>query len=332
MLSLTRHTKLRSEAYAAYLMSSRNPDWVQPKVVTPTHYLVGRPVLFYPGSEELQLIPIHELKKTIRENAALGGTDLRCYGLVMDKAPGHEVAKQMNALSQNPNQRAMITQSGLEALRGLSARGFVHRDIKPANMIFNGKELNFIDTGMLFKTHKTPAEKGLAEESLDPAVVDLEHVHQLPTLRAGTPVYMHPDLAAGQKGYIGTQADLHAIGLITLEMEAPTVFAAMKGILGQVNSNKKFPPITARTFEQTLDLVIAHALTPAADKNSAEALKVNMKNPQHLANLGFECLQKANTSMPDNSAARWANREFADQQYAQLLQHPALAARNGVAA
>jgi hypothetical protein len=55
-----------------------------------------------------------------------------------------------------------------------------------------------------------------------------------------------------------------------------------------------------------------------------------MANPQHLAHLGLQCLIKADTSIRDNSAARWADRQFADQQYAELLKHPALGVRNGV--
>ena len=328
-LESVRTTASSSEGYAAYLLTSRDKQWVKPNVITPTHYLVGFPSTKQAGAIELQLIPTTELKAVIRENAQKGLSKLSCYGLVMDKAPGQEVSKLRKQL--NPNQRATLTQSGLNSLRSLNTRGFVHRDIKPANMTFDGNKLSFIDTGLLFKVRKTEADKSGLQEDQDQNTVSDDRIAQLPTRSAGTPLYRHKELAAGGKKYIGTQADLHAMGLVTLELEAPDVFDAIYVRLKNEKSiTKNLPPLTPEKFSSLLDEVIASPNTNPATQVSAIDLKKNIKNPNHLANLGYECLRKADTSPQGISAARWADRQFSDQQYEQLLKHPALGAVNAM--
>ena len=319
-LTPIRQAGALSEGYAAYLESSRrDPSWTKPNIVAPSHYIVGRP---QGGSDQLELVPISDLKKTLREQHQNGGPDLKCYGLVMEKAPGQEIGEQMTALSQNGQQRAQCAQSGLETLKTLNARGFVHRDIKPNNLMFDGKNTHFIDTGLLFKIRKQAAAPNLTED---------ERKAELPNNTAGTLFYMHKDQRAGGDTRVGTQADLHAFGLVTLEMEAPEVFVEFATL--NLPSAEDFP-MGPKTFIQRLDQVIATAKANGDSKlqQSAEALKRNIQNPNHLAHLGFQCLQKADTTDPQYTALRWADRSFSDGQYTQLLRHPALQRRQGAQA
>lgn len=331
-LTSVRTTRGASEAYAAYLLKSRDPGWVKPNITTPTHYVVGVPSAIQFGTSELKLVPAKDLKTTLRENTQQGRPVLKCYGLIMDKAPGEEVQKQLTTLAQNPNHQVKIVQSGLETLKTLSTRGFVHRDIKPANLLFDGQQLNFIDTGMLFKVRKTFADTSTGLQNLDPSDADRYRIAQLPTSTAGTTGYMHKDLETDGKRYIGTQADLHAFGLVTLQIQAPKAFNAVRYALMKAHPYQQYKPMSPEDFLTGLSLVIQQATPNGEIHKEAVALQNNMKDRNHLANLGYECLLKADTSIPNNSAARWANRQFADQQYAELLKHPALDVGNRVMA
>ena len=327
-LAATRHRTQMNEGYAAYLATSRDPQWQQPHVIAPSHYVVGFPNPQKPGTHDLQLIPISELKNAVRSNALKGGTALKCYGLIMEKAPGQEITKQLETQLTNPSKRTQAVRSGLQTLRTLNTRGFVHRDIKPDNLLFDGKDVSFIDTGLLFKIKKTDADKPNAGAPIDEQTAEQLRLDELPDRKAGTPLYKHKDLTRGT-GYIGTQADLHAFGLVVLRMEAPKVLEAMDGMLISklvaTTLAKNDLQADPALFRQRLVEVIGHAKsTKNADLlASAQTLQKNIDNPAHLANLGFQCLEKADTDKPEFTAARWANRQFSDAQYAQLLNHPA---------
>jgi serine/threonine protein kinase len=327
-LMLNRELKKSNESYAAYLVSSRDPAWQQPKIVAPSHYIVARPSQDPAENLSFELVPIAQLKTFIRENAQLpDAKPLQCYGLLMNKAPGQEVKKQLDQMAVEPSKRSQMTKSGLETLRTLNSRGFVHRDIKPDNMMFDGQDVSLIDTGMLLKLKKTAADLPNADPSITSDQADEMREKELFESIAGTYVYMHPDLTASHKKAVGTQADLHALGLVALETEAPQAFRMIRGMDLRHKEDKIRYPMGPATFMNRLDRFIKenentkNSVIKTARKSAIE-LKQNIKDPQHPAHLGFACLLKADTS--NISAARWADRQFSDSQYAELLSHPSL--------
>ena len=327
-LSLNRDVNQMNEAYAAYLVKTKNEGWQPPKVVAPTHYIVGRPNLINRNATDFQLVPIAELKATIRENAKRPmSQDLSCYGLVMAKAPGEEVQKQLNDLSTQIGARAQMAKSGLESLRSLNQRGFIHRDIKPANMLFDGTDVSFIDTGLLFKVQKTEADLETTASPIPKRQAELLRALKLPTRIAGTPRYLHPDLLTNHA--IGTQADLHAFGLVLLNAESPLVFEKLYSSLFANPLDNKTMPITHQDIRTRIDLLIEKLEgSKKADLvklyQSAIELKKNINNPNHPGHLAMLCLTTAATTQPGLSAVNWANRKFSDRQYQKLLNHPAL--------
>jgi serine/threonine protein kinase len=327
-LSLNRDVNQVNEAYAAYLVKTKDEGWQPPKVVAPTHYIVGRPNPINRNATDLQLVPIAELKATIRENAKWPmSKDLSCYGLVMVKAPGEEVEKQLKDLSTNIGARAQMAKSGLESLRSLNQRGFMHRDIKPANLLFDGKDVSFIDTGMLFKVQKTAADQESTSGTIPKSEAEQLRTSKLPTKIAGTAKYLHPNVFKNHA--IGTQADLHAFGLVLLNAESPEVFNSLYSILFANPNDTRTMPITPQHIRLRIDRLID--MTKASSDptlvnlhQSAKALKQNINNPNHPAHLAMLCLTKAATTQPGFSAANWANRKFSDSQFQELLEHPAL--------
>jgi serine/threonine protein kinase len=327
-LSLNRDVNQMNEAYAAYLVKTKDARWQPPKVIAPTHYIVGRPNAFNRNATDIELVPTAELKNTIRENAMWPmSRDLSCYGLVMAKAPGEEVEKQLNDLSTNDGARAQMAKSGLESLRSLNQRGFIHRDIKPANLLFDGTDVSFIDTGMLFKVQKTAADQEATSETIPKSQAEQERASKLPVRISGTPKYLHPNLV--RQRAIGTQADLHAFGLVLLNAESPLVFNSLYSSLFPKPLDMKTLPITPQNIRMRIDGLIE--MTKASSdptlvtlNQSAKALKLNIDNPDHPAHLAMLCLTKAATTQPGFSAVNWANRKFSDSQYQELLAHPAL--------
>jgi len=329
-LLATRDTNKISESYAAYLATSRDPQWKQPHVIAPSHYLVGYPSLKKPGTNELQLIAIDQLKRAIRLNALQGQPALKCYGLIMEKGSGQDMFDLIHGLkgtTLTPNQRLLAARSGLQTLRSLNQRGFVHRDIKPENLMFSDNDLSFIDTGMLYKMKKL-ADNSHSDAVMDPNEADQLVINELTIRPQGTLMYMHKDLTRGT-GYIGTQADLHAFGLVILEMEAPRVFSKIyTQQLAPMKEEKRNHqvPFDFTNISQRLDKVIQDAQTKSDMETltQAQTLQANIANTSHMANLGFQCLEKADTSTPGFSAIRWFDRPFSDGQYEALLCHPAL--------
>ena len=336
-LSATRSLSTVSEGYAAYLDTSRDKNWVKPNVVTPGHYLVGKPTL-QAGYSELKLVPARELKQLIRDNAIQGLVELQCFGLIMDEASGLAVVDYMSDLASDVNKRVTLATSGLNTLRSLNTRGFIHRDIKPANLTFDNEKLSFIDTGMLFKVKKTAADKQSANQLTGPETLQAkqDRIEQLPNKFLGTPAYIHPDLFVKAR-LIGTQADLHAFGLIILQMESPSVFRAIRKLNDQEhdkkNNDKSELAMSPEKYLKRLREVAESTNIDTKVKNSALKLLAKIENPNQLANLGMQCLRKASTHGKDGvTAAKWADRKFSDKQYEQLLNHPALTAGQGVMA
>ena len=333
-LSGTRSLRTVSEGYAAYLDTSRDKNWVKPNVVTPGHYLVGKPT-GQADYSQLQLVPAGQLKNLIRENAKQGLDELQCFGLIMDKASGPPVNECMDVLASDVNKRVTLATSGLNTLRGLNTRGFIHRDIKPANLTFDDTKLSFIDTGMLFKVKKTAADKQSENQLTGQEAFNAEQdrIDQLPTKYVGTPAYIHPALYQ-RPVVIGTQADLHAFGLVILQMESPSVFREIRKLNDQAKRNNKNAKselaMSPEKYLQRLREVAKSGTINPKVKKSALELLAKIENPNQLANLGMQCLRKASTHGEGSvTAAIWADRKFSDKQYEQLLKHPALGAGQG---
>lgn len=193
VLSLDRNG-YPNEAVAAYLTSKKNPDYAKRlNVIQPEYFLISS------GGRFLMVDPLG-LRALIKASPA---NQIKCHALIMKTAEGDEIKKIKDKLTQD--QRKKIFKGTIEAIKVMNQRGFVHRDIKPANAFFDSSsgKVTLIDTGMLHKVSKnTQASRQLTDY-------------------AGTPLYMHPKILTGVP--YGTEADLYAAAMMTLELEHPAL-------------------------------------------------------------------------------------------------------------
>jgi serine/threonine protein kinase len=238
------------------------------------------------------MVTPHEMRSLVKD-AALTGEKVMCHGIIMPKAQGKEVGKLIReGLSES--EKRQVVQSTLQSIKGLNERGFVHRDIKPDNSLFDrdDKTATLIDTGTMFKAHKDQ------EKHPGTQFVGKDF--------AGTMRYTHPRGLRGDE--YGTEGDLHSLGVMALEIDHPGIFK----LVGN-------PMITGVTREWLLKRIDQKIEDNPRDRDRLVALRNDIDNPDTLTGFAMLCIEKA--GLPKEE---WSNRDWAQQTYSDLLDHPVL--------
>jgi serine/threonine protein kinase len=288
-LTLERSSK-SNEAMGSYLTSRKHPNYLTDKVniSQPTSYLIS---VTKDGREQYQMVTPHAMRRLVKDAMRTGST-VMCHGIIMPKAQGKEVRKLIGeGLSETDKKQ--VVRSTLQSIKGLNERGFVHRDIKPENSLYDRttKTTTLIDTGTLFKTSKDqekhPGSKFIGQFG-------------------GTMRYVHPRGLRGEE--YGTETDLHALGVMALEVDHPGVFK----LLGD-------PMLNGVTKEWLLKRIDQKIEDSPQDKDKLVALRNDINNPGTISGFAMLCLEKAGLPKED-----WGKRDWAQQTYSELLDHPVL--------
>jgi eukaryotic-like serine/threonine-protein kinase len=122
-----------------------------------------------------------------------------------------------------PAEALRIAQAAASALAYAHAQGVVHRDIKPENILLSGEEVLVADFGV------ARAVSEVAEKLTATGMV------------VGTPTYMSPEQASGEKAIDG-RTDIFALGCVLYEMISGD--APFKGPTPQATLMRRFmgPP------------------------------------------------------------------------------------------
>lgn len=118
--------------------------------------------------------------------------------IVMRYMPGGTLAEWITGKPMPLEEAVPIVRRLAEALDTAHRRGIIHRDLKPRNVLFD-------DEGQAFLS-----DFGLAKLSDGAATVSSMGMF-------GTPAYMSPEQAAGDKK-IDSRSDVYALGLVVYEM------------------------------------------------------------------------------------------------------------------
>jgi tRNA A-37 threonylcarbamoyl transferase component Bud32 len=191
--------------------------------------------------------------------------------LVMEYIPGPSLAAYLKKL-QDKEQRlpigivAHILTSMASALDYAHLKGIVHRDIKPANV--------------LLRSQSEPVELGKPlPADVEPILTDFGLVRLLDSTMhttagsvSGTPAYMSPEQARGEK--VDKRTDIYALGIMLYEMLAGVVPFQADTTFGMLMKHINEPPPPIQGISPDLQALIDRALakSPAHRYESAGEL------------------------------------------------------------
>jgi WD40 repeat protein len=165
----------------------------------------------------------------------------------MEYCPGGSLGDQLDGTPWDPHRAAALVETLASAMHAAHQAKVVHRDLKPANVLLSAEGQPKV------------SDFGLAKK--------LDEAGETQTgVIMGTPSYMAPEQARGQRSQIGPATDVYALGAILYEL-----------LTGR-------PPFKAATTLATLEQVLhADAVPPG---------RLQPQTPRDLETICLKCLHK----------------------------------------
>jgi serine/threonine-protein kinase len=219
----------------------------------------------------------------------VGEVEERPY-FTMELVEGGDLARQIQGTPQPARKAAGLVATLADAVQAAHQRGIVHRDLKPANVLLTGDGTPKVtDFGL---AQRLEGGEGLT----------------LSGTPLGTPSYMAPEQARGNRGAIGPATDIYALGAILYELlTGRPPFRADSGLatLQQVMADDPVPPARLnRRVPRDLETICLKCLhkEPQRRYASAQALAEDLRRFERGEPI------KARPVNPVERAARWVQR------------------------
>ena len=179
---------------------------------------------------------------------------------VMPYVEGESLQEKLDREKQLPVDDAVrIAAEVADALDYAHGRGVIHRDIKPANILLQDGRVLVADFGIALAVREAGGAR-LTETGLS----------------MGTPLYMSPEQATGDRGLDG-RSDLYSLACITYEMLAGD------------------PPYTASTGQAILSRILTEDAKPLSE--------VRPNVPSHVEAAVHSALEKLPADRPQKAAS-----------------------------
>ncbi len=237
--------------------------------------------------------------------------------LVMEYIPGPSLAAYLKSLHDNKQRMpiamvAQILKSIASALDYAHAKGIVHRDIKPANVLLRSQ------------AGKVELNKPLPRD-VEPVLTDFGLVRLLDSTMhttagsvSGTPTYMSPEQARGEK--VDKRTDIYSLGIMLYEMLAGAVPFQADTTFGMLMKHINEPPPPIEGLSDEMQMILDRALVKDVTLRYQSAGEladefVGLFNGQtispgtvHIAQLAREATDASKQSAPrkpERRASQW---------------------------
>jgi len=196
------------------------------------------------------IIPIYEIGE-------VQGRGFFCMKLIQGQSLGERLAR-----GPMPPQRAAKVMSELsDAMSYAHQKGILHRDLKPSNVMLD-------DDGKAYL-----ADFGLAKESQNR--VSLTRSGAI----LGTPSYMSPEQAAGNRGQVGISSDVYSLGAILYHMltgRPPFLGSSpVETVLMVLEQDPVAPRVLNRRADRRLEMIAMRCLQKPQDLRYSNAGNLN---------------------------------------------------------
>jgi serine/threonine-protein kinase len=179
------------------------------------------------------------------------------YYFSMQLVAGTTLAEQLAAGPLPARDAARLVEIAARAIHYAHTQGVIHRDVKPANILIDASG----------EPHVT--DFGLAKQ-LD-AAASLTHSGAV----LGTPAYMAPELASGDRGRVGVACDIYSLGTVlyaALVGRPPFQGPSPVDTLLMVLEQDPLPPrLLNRTLDRDLEMIVLKCLQKPPDLRYASA-------------------------------------------------------------
>lgn len=237
--------------------------------------------------------------------------------LVIEYVPGPSLASYLKSLHDNKQRLpigmvAQILKSIANALDFAHSNGIVHRDIKPANVLLRSH------SGIIEPNKPLPLD-------VEPVLTDFGLVRLLDSTMhttagsvSGTPTYMSPEQARGEK--VDKRTDIYSLGIMLYEMLAGAVPFQADTTFGMLMKHISEPPPPIKGLSSQLQAILDRTLAkdPSLRYENAGDLAdefIALFNGQtispgtlHIARLAREAAEASNqlsSRKEERSSNRW---------------------------
>ena len=183
----------------------------------------------------------------------------------MNYFEGKTLAQRYGEVLLDETQATQIAEQIATGMAYAHAKGVIHRDLKLENILINSNnEIQIIDFG-LCKIHDGTDRKTLTGELL------------------GTPIYMSPEQARGNRHDVGVSTDIYAMGMILYRlgtMRFPFESDSIYGLLREIEEMEPPPPSSLNpVLSEKFDKICLRCLAKNPDDRypTAQALVEDLR-------------------------------------------------------